>query len=94
MEEFHNSELYHTYSHNDSLSLFVLQEYIKLAEEDKQRYITEMEEFQNSELYQTFLKSKKTSGDMVKGFTDGSNNSLIDIEVWKIEIRDFIFFSV
>ncbi|XP_052226771.1 high mobility group protein 20A-like isoform X2 [Dreissena polymorpha] len=53
--------------------------YMKLAEEDKERYVLEMKEFQHSDQYQTYLKNKRQSGDPLNGVGDGDIPA-IDIE--------------
>ncbi|XP_052773085.1 uncharacterized protein LOC128211957 [Mya arenaria] len=53
--------------------------YMRLAEEDKQRYITEMKEFQESDQYQQFVRNKRQAGGMLNGLSQ-NDKPLIDID--------------
>lgn len=58
----------------------LLQRYLKLAQEDKQRYINEMQEFQKSVQFQTYIKNKRRNNDMDTCLTD-DGKGLIDLAV-------------
>ncbi|KAL4231167.1 hypothetical protein ACF0H5_008749 [Mactra antiquata] len=55
------------------------QKYLKAANEDKLRYISEMQEFQKSVQFQTYLKNKRKSDELNGCLTD-ETNSVIDLK--------------